>query len=97
MIKKIIPNISSVSNATLEYNSSYFPDSEYFERLFPDSEYFKKVSLIKNNLIEFSIQDITLHMYIAHDGQCNLEFELELLKNISDLNIPLSITTYLDD
>ncbi|WP_124328991.1 hypothetical protein [Desulfonema ishimotonii] len=42
-------------------------------------------------------ETIILHLDVSYDAQCNLEFSPELIKKISDLQIPFTISCYADD
>ncbi len=42
-------------------------------------------------------ETVILHFDVSYDTQCNLEFGPELIKKISDLQIPLTISCYADN
>ena len=47
-----------------------------------------------HELRRLGADDIVLHLTYWYEGQCNLSFEPEELKALSELNIPFTITCY---
>jgi hypothetical protein len=55
------------------------------------------LALIKRNLDAFrknGASDVTLDLVVFHDGQCNLEFSIDELREITQLGLPLTLSTY---
>lgn len=48
----------------------------------------------KEAIIETQVEEATIYCDIFHDGQCNFEFEPELLKRVSVLGAILAISCY---
>ena len=76
--------------------SGGYAQLDYHKEDYPSSDFLNLIRIIKSRSKKFGIKEIILSMNIAHDYQCNFEFSSKLLKNIAELNITLSITTYED-
>jgi hypothetical protein len=58
------------------------------------------LSIVENNITDFrrlKAADFSLDLAILHDGQCNFEFDANLINRMAQLGCPVTISTYLDE
>lgn len=83
---QIYPSSPTVDPATARVDADLVPH---------DLPLFEQPGLIEG-LRRHGATDIVLHVDVAYDAQCNLEFSARLLRALADLAIPFTMTCYED-